>query len=122
MKIKDLIKNKSFSINQDCFELITNDNGIQLTINLDPNEEIECVYYWYDHLTRGNIAVNQIENSLKNKDWDKFSEYFYNILTHRCTLPDNIIVFSKSNNTIVGTLTMNEDTIKLLDWSEYECG
>lgn len=119
MKIKEIIKNKNFSI--DC-DLITNDNNLQFVIKLDPNEEVECVYYWYDHLTRGTVAVNQIEKSLKNKDWNSFSQYFYNMLVHQCTLPDSIMVFSKSDSTIVGTLTMNEDTIKLLDWSEYECG
>ena len=119
MKIKELIKNKDFYLNND---LITNDNNSQFVIKLDPNEEIECVYYWYDHLTRGTVAVNQIEKSLKDKNWDTFSQYFYNMLAHKCTLPDNITVFLKSNNTIVGILKMNEETIRLLNWSEYECG
>lgn len=119
MKIKEVIKNKNFSI--DC-DLIINDNNSQFVIKLDPNEEIECVYYWYDHLTRGSVAVDQIEKSLKDKNWDVFSQYFYNMLTHKCTLPDSITVFLKSNNTIVGTLKMNEETIGLLNWSEYECG
>jgi hypothetical protein len=119
MKIKEIIKNKNFSI--DC-DLITNDNNLQFVIKLDPNEEVECVYYWYDHLTRGTVAVNQIEKSLKDKNWDVFSQYFYNMLAHKCTLPDSITVFLKSNNTIVGFLKMNEETIGLLDWSEYECG
>lgn len=119
MKIKELIKNKDFFINND---LIINDNNLQFIIKLNPNEEVECVYYWYDHLTRGSVAVNHIEKSLKDKNWDAFSQYFYNMLVHKCTLPNNIMVFSKSDNTILGTLTMNENTIKLLDWSEYECG
>ena len=119
MKVKELIHNKDFSINND---LIINDNDLQFIVKLNPNEEIENIYYWYDHLTRGSVAVNQIEKSLRDKNWEVFSQYFYDMLTHKCTLPNNIIVFLKSDGTIIGSLKMNEETIKLLDCSEYECG
>ena len=119
MKVKELIQNNDFTINND---LIINDNDLQFIIRLNPNEETKNIYYWYDHLTRGSVAVNEIEKSLRDKNWEVFSQYFYDMLAHKCTLPNDITVFLKSNGTIIGSLKMNEETIKLLDHSEYECG
>ena len=102
---------------------ITKD-GIQANakVAINVNEEAEFVYYWYDHLTRGTKAVEEIEKALDNKDWKLFSKYFYNQDIHKCTLPLHIIIFSKSEYYILGYLEMNEKNIELLTWAEYECG
>ena len=91
-------------------------------VAIDVNEEVEFVYYWYDHLTRGTKAVEEIEKALNNKNWKLFSKYFYNQDIHKCTLPLHITVFPKFEDYILGYLEMNEKNIELLTWSEYECG
>ena len=83
-------------------------------VAINVNEEVEFVYYWYDHLTRGTVAVEEIERALNNKDWKIFSKYFYNQNIHKCTLPLHIIVFPKSEDYILGYLEMNEKNIELL--------
>ncbi len=127
MKIIDIIKHKNFHmsetlIDKSSIKITTDGISSKATVAINVNEEVEMVYYWYDHLTRGSVAVNEIEESLKNKNWELFSQYFYNIKSHKCSLPNTIVVFPKSEEYILGYLDMNENTIALLTWSEYECG
>ena len=127
MKVIDIIKRKDFHINQELIEQssikITKDNiNANLTIALNMNEDVECIYYWYDHLTRGTIAVNEIVQSLNDKNWDVFSQYLYNKKQHKCTLPNQITVFLGTTCQILGKLEINEETIQFLTYAEYECG
>ena len=59
--------------------MVINNNSIEFILKekLDLEEEVEFVYYWYDHLTRGTVAVENIEKSLNNKDWNTFSKYYF---------------------------------------------
>ena len=127
MKVIDIIKRKDFHINQELIDQssikITKDNiNANLTIALNMNEDVECIYYWYDHLTRETIAVNEIVQSLNDKNWDVFSQYLYNKKPHKCTLPNQITVFLEATCQILGELEINEETIQFLTYSEYECG
>ena len=74
MRIFDIIKNRNFNINSEIGEvLINNLDQIQIIFpNLNANEEVECIYYWYDHLTRGSQAVKDIETSLSTHNWELF--------------------------------------------------
>ena len=127
MTILETMKLDSFHMAENLIDQssikITKD-GIQANakVAINVNEEVEFVYYWYDHLTRGTKAVEEIEKALDNKDWKLFSKYFYNQDIHKCTLPLHIIIFPKSEDYILGYLEMNEKNIELLTWAEYECG
>ena len=127
MTILEAIKLDGFHMSESLIDQssikITKD-GIKANakVAINVNEEVEFVYYWYDHLTRGTTAVEEIETALNNKDWKLFSKYFYNQDIHKCTLPLHIAVFPKSEDYILGYLEMNEKNIELLTWSEYECG
>ena len=127
MKVIDIIRRKDFHINQELIDQsnikITKDGiDANLTIALNMNEDVECIYYWYDHLTRGTIAVNEIVQSLNDKNWDIFSQYLYNKKQHKCTLPNQITVFLGTTCQILGDLEINEETIQFLTYAEYECG
>lgn len=127
MKVIDIVKRKDFYINQDLINQssikITKEGiSANLTMAFNVNEEVECVYYWYDHLTRGTPATIEIDRSLKDKNWAIFSQYLYNKKHHKCTLPNHITVFLTSECQILGELELNEETIQFLNWAEYECG
>lgn len=127
MTILEVIKLDGFRMSENLIDQssikITKDGiTVNAKVAINVNEEVEFVYYWYDHLTRGTVAVEEIERALNNKDWKLFSKYFYNQNIHKCTLPLHIIVFPKSEDYILGYLEMNEKNIELLTWSEYECG
>lgn len=127
MTILEAIKLEGFHMSESLIDQssikITKD-GIQANakVAINVNEEVEFVYYWYDHLTRGTTEVEEIEMALNNKNWKLFRKYFYNQDIHKCTLPLHITVFPKSEDYILGYLEMNEKNIELLTWSEYECG
>lgn len=127
MTILEAIKLEGFHMSENLIDQssikITKD-GIKANakVAINVNEEVEFVYYWYDHLMRGTTAVEEIETALNNKDWKLFKKYFYNQDIHKCTLPIHITVFPKSGDYVLGYLEMNEKNIKLLTWSEYECG
>lgn len=123
MKISEAITNKYFLLNPEFSKYKIENNTVYLDIpQLDLCEEVECVYYWYDHLTRGSKAVKEIEQSLEDKNWNVFSKYLYKEIPHKCTLPNYITVFSKTGDYILGELKINEETIQFLNWAEYECG
>lgn len=128
MTIKEVFQLDNFNINtQDVFDLssvVINNNSINFTFKekLDLEEKVEFIYYWYDHLTRGSIAVENIEKSLNNKDWNTFSKYYFDELPHMRTLPSTIAIFTKKENILLGHIYINENTIKYLTHSEYECG
>lgn len=111
MKFSEILINKNFIL---CDEFSID------TITTFKDSEVECIYYWYDHLTRGTESFNNILASLNDKDWKKFCLYFENKEKHFCTLPQDIAVFVK--NKLLGHLRMNKETIQLLTHSEYECG
>ena len=111
MKFSEILTNKNFTL---C-EKFSSD-----IIKVSKDSEVECIYYQYDHLTRGSESFNNIVASLSDKNWEKFSLYFENKEKHFCTLPQDIAVFVKDE--LLGHLIMNEETIQLLTYSEYECG
>lgn len=125
MTILEVIKLDGFHMSESLIDQssikITKEQ-IKAKIAINVNEEVDFVYYWYDHLTRGTKAVEEIEKALNNKNWKLFSKYFYNQDIHKCTLPPYITVFPKSEDYILGYLEMNEKNIELLTCSEYECG
>lgn len=122
MIIADIIKNNYFYINKDLIEIKEVAGKLEVIFKCNLKDEVDCVYYWYDHLTRGSKEVQDIETALENKDWALFSLYYLNLKPHNCTLPNTITVFSKETGDIIGDLAMNDKTIQLLSYSEYECG
>lgn len=128
MTIKEVFQLDGFDINgQDLFDLssmVINNNSANITLKekLELDEEVEFVYYWNDHLTRGTYAVENIEKSLNNKDWNTFSKYYFDELPHKCTLPSAITIFTQKESILLGYVHMNENTMKYLTCSEYECG
>ena len=60
MKIKEIIQNPNFMLNTEFLKYKILENKIEVTLELDPNKEVECIYYWYDHLTRGSSITNNI--------------------------------------------------------------
>ena len=128
MTIKEVFRLDSFDVNaRDLFDLssmVINNNSVNITLKekLDLDEEVEFVYYWYDHLTRGTVAAENIEKSLNNKDWNLFSKYYFDELPHKCALPSTIAIFTQKESILLGHVHMNENTMKYLTYSEYECG
>lgn len=98
------------------------ENKIETTLELDPNKEVECIYYWYDHLTRGSSTTIDINNSLNEKNWEQFKKYLYDEIKHQCTLPDVMTVFETDSNNLIGHIILNENTMEFMTYNEYECG
>lgn len=124
MKIKDVITNPSFYVNTRLGVFsIQDDSKIVLNFpDIQPDEDVEFVYYWYDHLTRGSQAVEDIENSLKEHNWHVFSKYYFDEIKHECDLPCEIVVFSTNTSDLIGHMRLNENTFNLITYAEYECG
>lgn len=125
MRIEEIISKKDFHFNFSEYCMIeANDNNLFVVMKekIDPSEEVEFMYYWYDHLTRGSQAVKNIKKSLEDKDWEVFSKYYYDEVPHKCTLPTEIVVYSKKTNKLIGHLTLNKNTFSFINNSEYECG
>lgn len=123
MTVKTIMSDKNFIINPTLLDYTNaNEKGIPFYDDIDMYDETECIYYWYDHLTRGTYPFIYIEVSLKTKDWKTFSEYYYNRIKHHCTLPESIAIFIKGKSTLLGHLRLDESTFQLIDYDEYECG
>ena len=81
-KVKDVIKNKNFHLCSDLIDrnsLHITSSSISAYLNtcLDVEEEIECVYYWVDHLYRITApdTINEINTSLNTHNWETFKKY-----------------------------------------------
>lgn len=129
MKVLDILNHKSFHFNQDLVKqssISISETGIdaKLNIALNVNEEVECIYYWYDHLYRtiNPKVVNEINTALNSHDWDTFKQYFDVNIKTPYTLPKEIMVFTKNTNILIGHLDFTKETFDLIALAEYECG
>ena len=128
-KVKDVIKNKNFHLCSDLIDrnsLHITSSSISAYLNtcLDVEEEIECVYYWVDHLYRITApdTINEINTSLNTHNWETFKKYYYIDTKTPYELPTEMAVFTKNTNILIGHLGLNQETFNLITWAEYECG
>lgn len=129
MKVIDALRHKDFQINSDLINqssIRVSEDGIdaKLTVTLDVNEEVDCNYYWYDHLYRtiNPKALGTITLSIATHDWDTFKLYYYNNIKTPCTLPDGFAIFTKDTDILLGHMDLNEETFQYITFNEYECG
>lgn len=122
MKIKEIIQNPNFMLNTEFLKYKILENKIEATLDLDPNKEVECIYYWYDHFTRGSLITTNIINSLDEKNWEQFKKYLFDEIEHECTLPDVMAVFENDSSNLIGHIILNKNTMEFMVYNEYECG
>lgn len=122
MKAIEIITRKDFIFNPNLVKFTAKEDKVIADISIIPEEEVECWYYWYDHLTRGSKAVKDIETALNTHNWRLFEQYLYNEVPHHCTLPYEMVVFSKMSGEILGHLALSKETMPFIQHSEYECG
>lgn len=129
MKVIDILNHKDFHFNQSLIEqssIRISDKSIDANLNiaLNTNEEIECIYYWYDHLYRkiNPKALGTIQISIQNHEWETFQLYYLNKIQTPCDLPNEFVIFTKDTDILLGHMDLNEETFKFITFNEYECG
>jgi len=87
------------------------------------------VYYWYDHLLLRPGVAHDIEECIKNHNYDKFMEYYkffqLNELINPEGLtyfPDHIAVFDQDSNLLEDISVFNRENFNKITYNEYECG
>lgn len=129
MKVIDVLNHKNFHFNQDLVNqssIRIANNGIDANLNvtLNVNEEVECLYYWYDHLYRtvNPRVLGTIQLAIQEHEWETFKLYYLNQIQTPCDLPNEFVVFTKDTDILLGHMDLNEETFKLITFNEYECG
>lgn len=122
MKLKEVVQLMEFTPSKMLwhYEL----DGTQLVLKTDktlnPEDEVEVDYYWYDHLYRDSLPiVHEIDNLIKENKWTEFCEV-QEKYGKKLTLPDEASIWV--NGECIGDLYLTYNTFPLITHSEYECG
>lgn len=124
MKLKEIIELDEFKPNRNFWKYEFK-NGEYLRLvpkeQINQDNEVEIVYFWYDHLYRNSIPdiVYNLDSIIRNNEWMKFYE-IKEKYGNKLTLPDEASIFI--NNRIIGTLKLTYTTFQYITHSEYECG
>lgn len=125
MKLKDIIAATQGKYTQLDFESVwsVDDSGnicMKTPIDINIEDEVEVVYYWYHHMIDKKIRDN-IQKAIDTRDYEAFMKYADEDV--RCEfLPVSASIYS--NGEFIGNVAIcqSKEAFGLITHSECECG